>query len=181
MTPSTAEMPPDPGRDAGAGTMVGSEAPSPLSAGPSCTQRGFVLASSTSSSSSAPRRMQLGSNGEINDGKEPVYLARKTWPKGHGRRDGYSLPCGIIALEDEVLAQPALGPGWRRMERSPGIELLPPKPLCSPLPLKYSAQGLRAGRGIAEPQPKGALQVQIHTQTCVHMHIRGVGTHVYMI
>jgi len=23
--------------------------------------------------------------------------------------------------------------------------------------------------------------VQIHTQTCVHMHIRGVGTHVYMI
>lgn len=83
--------------------------------------------------------------------------------------------------EGKVPAQPAPGPGWRRMGRSWGPKTLLPKRLCPPFPKKSSAWGLRAVMGIAEPQREGTLQVQIHTHTCAQIHTGRAGTYICMI
>lgn len=83
--------------------------------------------------------------------------------------------------EVKIPAQSAPGPGWRRMGRAWRSRTLLPKPLCSPFPQKSSAWGLQAVMGIAEPQLEGALQVQIHTHMCAHIHIGGAGTYIGMI
>lgn len=83
--------------------------------------------------------------------------------------------------EVKVPAQSAPGPGWRRMGRAWRSRMLLPKSLCSPFPPKSSAWRLRAVMGIAEPQLGGALQVQIHTHMCAHIHIGGAGTYIRMI
>lgn len=70
-------------------------------------------------------------------------LTKKMWANGRSKRDSYSLPHGIMQGDGPGSAGP--GPRVEEDGEATGIELLTPKPLCSPLPPKCNARGLLQG------------------------------------